>query len=52
MARKLRLVCHARLEIAPGEPGSERTGGGRVVVAQVKGSPERVQAASRRKIES
>lgn len=40
------------LEIAPGEPGAERTGDGLVVPALVKGSPERFRAACRRKIES
>jgi len=40
------------LEIAPGEPGAERTGDGLVVPALVKGSPERFRAASRRKIEN
>lgn len=39
-------------QIAPGEPGAERTGDGLVVPALVKGSSERFRAARRRKIES
>ncbi len=41
-------VTHG-LAMAPGESRAERSGGGRVVPALVKGSPERFRAASRRK---